>query len=103
MVVGTPGYMPPEQLLGDELDARVDIYATGVLMYECLTGRLPHLSDSPITLIAKILEETPPAPRSLDGDIPEPLSALVMRTIARDRDQRPRTAEELHDGLAKIG
>ena len=103
MVVGTPGYMPPEQLLGDELDARVDIYATGVLIYECLTGRLPHISESPITLIAKILEETPPAPRALDPEIPEPLSALVMRTLARDREERPRTAAELHDALAKIG
>ncbi|HKG94887.1 MAG TPA: protein kinase [Gemmatimonadaceae bacterium] len=103
MVVGTPGHMPPEQLLGDELDARVDIYATGVLIYESLTGRLPHLSDSPITLIAKILEETPPAPRALDPDIPEALSALIMRTLSREREHRPRSAVELHDALAKIG
>jgi serine/threonine-protein kinase len=102
MVVGTPEYMSPEQLLGDELDARADLYATGVVLYECLTGRLPITADTPITLIAKVLEEEPEPPRALHSDIPPALSELVMWALAKDRDKRPRTAAELHARLDQL-
>ncbi len=102
-VIGTPEYMAPEHLTGDDIDARVDIYATGVVIYECLTGALPLTAPSPIVLLARLLEETPVAPRALHPDIPGPLSALVMRTLSKDRNDRPRTAAELHDLLAEIG
>ncbi len=103
MVVGTPEYMAPEQLLGDDVDPRVDIWATGVVIYECLTGTLPFTADSPIVLISKLLEETPPTPRSASSDIPQALSDLVMRTMAKQREDRPASAAELHDLLAAIG
>jgi serine/threonine-protein kinase len=102
MVVGTPEYMSPEQLLGDELDARADLYATGVVLYECLTGRLPITADTPITLIAKVLEEEPEPPRALHSDIPPALSELVMWALAKDRDKRPRSAAELHARLDQL-
>ena len=102
MVVGTPEYMAPEQLLGDNVDARVDIWASGVVLYECLTGTLPFVADNPITLITKLLETSPVPPRSVVADIPQPLSDLVMRTMSRDREARPRTALELHDLLAAL-
>ena len=103
MVVGTPEYMAPEQLLGTDVDVRADLYAVGVVLYECLTGRMPHEADTPIALISKVLDETPPSPRDLQPDIPAPLSDLVLRAMAKDRARRPATASELHDWLDRLG
>jgi serine/threonine protein kinase len=102
MVVGTPEYMAPEQLLGEELDARADLYATGVVLYECLVGSVPITADTPMTLIAKVLDEMPRPPRELKPDIPPALSDLVMWVLAKDREKRPRTAAELHARLDAI-
>lgn len=102
-VIGTPEYMAPEQLLGEEIDARADIYAAGVVMYECLMGKPPFEADSPIVLLAKALEETPVAPHAIHSDIPTGLSALVMRAMARDRNARPISAKALHDALEALG
>ncbi|MEP6732657.1 MAG: protein kinase [bacterium] len=103
MAIGTPEYMSPEQLLGDELDARADIYSAGVVLYECITGQLPFDAPSPIALIARVLEETPVAPHTMHPDIPPAVSALVMRAMSRDRDGRPESAEVLHDALEQLG
>jgi serine/threonine-protein kinase len=103
MIVGTPDYMAPEQLLGEEVDARVDLYATGVVLYECLTGNLPFVADSPITLITKVLEERPTSPRDVSADIPAPLADLVMRALDKDPANRPQTATAFHDLLAALG
>ena len=103
MVIGTPEYMAPEQLLGDEIDARADIYSAGVVMYECLTGHVPFEAPSPIVLISKVLEETPKAPHMLHDDIPVALSTVVMRAMAKERDARPVSAEALHDALEQLG
>ena len=102
MVVGTPEYMSPEQLVGDELDARADLYATGCVLYECLTGDVPLTADTPITLIAKVLDEVPVAPNLRYADVPAELSDLVMWTLAKDRAQRPATAAELYRRLDAI-
>ena len=99
MVVGTPEYMAPEQLLGDELDARADLYATGVVLYECLVGRVPITADTPVTLIAKVLEEDPKPPFAVVPDIPQALSDLVMWVLAKEREKRPASAAELHARL----
>ena len=103
MVIGTPEYMAPEQLLGEEIDVRADIYSAGVVLYECLTGRLPFEAASAITLIAKVLEETPATPHALYDDITPALSALVMRAMSRERDSRPPSAEAFHDALEQLG
>ena len=102
MVVGTPEYMAPEQLMGDELDGRADLYATGCVLYECLTGEVPITADTPITLIARVLDETPVAPAQRFGDIPAALSELVMWTLAKSRDERPASAAELYRRLDAI-
>jgi len=102
MVVGTLEYMPPEQLLGEEVDARADLYAAGVVLYECLTGKLPHTAETAITLVTKVLDETPVSPRELQPDVPQALSDLVMRTLSKNREDRPRTALELHDALDRV-
>ncbi|MFI5311108.1 MAG: protein kinase [Gemmatimonadales bacterium] len=102
MVVGTPEYMAPEQLMGEEIDARADIYAAGCVIYECLTGSTPLSAENQITLIAKLLEETPIPPRVVNGEVPQALSDLVMRTLSKKPEGRPQSATELHDLLAAI-
>ena len=102
-VIGTPEYMAPEQLAGDDVDHRVDIYAAGCVLYECLTGRPPFSADTPYQLIAKLLEETAPSPRSLNAEVPPALDALIMAALSKDPSGRPQTALALHDRLAQIG
>jgi eukaryotic-like serine/threonine-protein kinase len=103
MSIGTPDYMSPEQISGLELDPRSDLYSTGVVLFECLTGRLPFEADTPWSLIAKHIEEDPPDPRSLNADVPEGLARVVLRAMAKDREQRFQTAAQLHDALAALG
>ena len=102
MIIGTPEYMAPEQLMGDELDVRADLYSTGIVLYECLNGRVPITADTPLALIAKVLEEEPMPLSQRHADIPQALSDLVMWTIAKDREKRPRSAAELHARLDQI-
>jgi CheY-like chemotaxis protein len=101
-LVGTPAYMSPEQLLDETVDVRSDLYGTGVVLYECLTGRLPLEAPSPISLIARVLHEEPRPPSALNIEVPPALSALVMRLLAKKADDRPRSAAELGDLLSQI-
>jgi HAMP domain-containing protein/type II secretory pathway pseudopilin PulG/predicted Ser/Thr protein kinase len=103
MVVGTPEYMAPEQLMGQDIDARADIYAAGCVIYECLTGAPPITAENQFTLVARLLEETPETPASRNPEVPQALSDLVMRVLAKKPEDRPQTALELHDLLAAIG
>ncbi|MBL8997212.1 MAG: protein kinase [Gemmatimonadales bacterium] len=103
MIVGTPEYMAPEQVAGGEVDQRVDIYAAGCVLYECLTGRAPLTGETPYQLIAKLLEDMPQSPRAINPEIPPALEALIMRALAKDPAARPQSAVELHDRLAEIG
>ena len=103
MIVGTPEYMAPEQLTGGDVDQRVDIYAAGCVLYECLTGKPPLSGDTPYQVIARLLEEVPQPLRRVNPDVPPALDALVSRMLAKDPAQRPQTALLLHDRLAEIG
>ena len=102
MVVGTPAYMAPEQLLAETVDARSDLYAAGIVLYESLTGVLPFEAVSPIALIAKVLNTVPPSPAERVAEVPASLSALVMRLISKEADERPQSAVELGELLAQI-
>ena len=103
LTLGTPSYMPPEQLLGDEIDARCDLYAVGVVLYESLTGHLPFEAHSAVSLIAKVLNEEPAAPNTIRDDIPPAFSALVMKLLSKAADERIQTAPELAERLAGLG
>ena len=102
MVVGTPTYMAPEQLLEEGVDARSDLYSAGVVLYECLTGRPPYEAKSPISLIAKILHEVAEPPDIVAPDVPPAVSALVMQLLAKRPEERIRSAAALSQMLATI-
>ena len=91
--VGTPAYMSPEQAASDpDLDHRADLYAFGCMAFEILTGRTPFVETSLHKLFTAHLTRTPPAPHSLRPDLPPALSALILRCLAKDADQRPASA-----------
>jgi serine/threonine-protein kinase len=94
MVVGTPEYMSPEQLTGDELDGRSDLYSAGAVLYESLTGKVPLSADTPASLIGKVLTEIPLPPRASVAAVSPLLSAAIMQALEKDRERRPRTALE---------
>jgi CheY-like chemotaxis protein len=103
LVIGTPAYMSPEQLMAEKVDARSDLYAAGVVMYECLTGEPPFQAASVMSLIAKLLMQEPRPPVALNPDIPPALSALVLQLLAKRPEQRVQTAADLVDRLAPLG
>jgi len=103
MLVGTPSYMAPEQMLGEALDERIDLYATGVVLFECLLGRLPYEANSAVALIARVLRDQPPVPATIDPEIPPALSDLVVRLLAKDPAHRPANAGELVRLLSDLG
>lgn len=102
MLVGTPAYMAPEQLMAEAVDARSDLYAAGIVLYECLTGALPYVSENPIALIAKVLHHVPPSPHERKPDVPAPLSSLVMQLMAKDPGDRPQSAGAMGELLAQV-
>ncbi len=84
-VFGTPAYMSPEQARGDSVDARTDLYSAGLILYELLAGRLPFVDDDIVALLQRQIYDPPPGlPESIDPRLRE----LVMRLLAKDRDQR---------------
>ncbi len=94
--------MSPEHLLGGAVDARSDLYSVGMVLYECLTGRLPFEVETPtFGLIVKLLEELPP-PLTFNRDIPPAFSALVLRLLALRPDDRLNSALELSEQLAQM-
>jgi serine/threonine protein kinase/tetratricopeptide (TPR) repeat protein len=90
ITVGTPGYMAPEQARGArELDARVDVFALGCVLFECLAGRPAFVGENMAALLAKILLEPPGRVRDLRPEVPEALDDLVARMLAKEPVERP--------------
>ena len=107
-VIGTPQYMSPELAQGkrgDELDGRSDIYSLGIVMYEMLTGALPFKSGTVMNMVFAHVQ-TPPKPIGEvrpDLAIPEPVAALVMKCLEKNRDARPASAKALMEELEQAG
>jgi len=98
-MVGSPAYMSPEQIKGDKLDARTDIFSLGVVLYQAVTLRKPFPADTLTTLVYQILHEEPADPAVVAGDLPEGLGSIVSRCLAKDRANRYSDAGELADDL----
>lgn len=98
--IGTPGYMSPEQIQGQELDGRADIYALGVMLFEMLTGERPYKADSAPMMIVKQMTESIPKLQTINPNLPRSYDAVLDRATAKNRDTRPQTARELAQMLA---
>ncbi len=102
VMIGTPEYMSPEQVDGREADARSDIYALGVVLFETLTGRLPFEGETALAVAVKQKSELPPDPRRINAQVPEELGRLVLRCLEKDKARRFPGAEELAAELGRI-
>ncbi|WP_245859189.1 Stk1 family PASTA domain-containing Ser/Thr kinase [Luteimicrobium subarcticum] len=98
-VIGTAQYLSPEQARGETVDARSDLYSTGCLFFELLTGRPPFTGDSPVAVAYQHVSEAAPAPSSVAPDVPEVLDRITLRALTKDRDQRYSTAAEFRSDL----
>lgn len=101
-LMGTVSYLAPELVVNSKADARADVYAVGVLIYEMLTGEKPHQADNPIQVAYKHVNEDVPAPSSVIATIPSYVDALVARATARDADLRPADAGVLLHQVRRV-
>jgi serine/threonine protein kinase len=101
-VFGTPRYMSPEQILGEKIDHRTDIYSLGVTLYEMLTGRVPFNGDSDYEIKRGHVELPPPLPTQLRLDIPRELENIVLRALLKKPEERFQSANELILALENI-
>ena len=101
-VLGTPGYMPPEQLRGSEVDFRADIFSFGVLLYELASGTHPFTSSSAASTIARVLESDPPDITQLSPSCPRGLDEIIARCLQKEPGRRFGTTEELLETLQQL-
>ena len=101
-IVGTPQYLSPEQLQGREVDARADIYSTGIVLYEIFTGELPFSAPTVMELMLKHLKDPPPSPRTHWGEIPERLERIILRCLEKEPEARYPTVAELQHDLESL-
>jgi serine/threonine protein kinase len=102
MVMGTPQYLSPEQALGKAVDHRSDLYATGCLLYELLALRPPFVGETPLSVVYQHVQDIPVPPSEVAQAAPPELDGLVMRSLAKEPDDRFQTAEEMR-GLIQYG
>ncbi|MEW6456026.1 MAG: serine/threonine-protein kinase [Acidobacteriota bacterium] len=98
-IFGSPKYMSPEQIKGEKMDGRTDIFSLGIVMYQLLTGKSPFEGESISQVIFKILNTDPPFPDQIRKDIPKPLAEIVMKAIRKNPDDRFSSAAELRRAL----
>lgn len=101
-LAGTPSYMSPEQVTGEKLDRRSDLFSLGSLLYFISTGRPPFQGESPFAVINQVARDVPKSPRNINIDIPHVLDRIILRLLEKDPMDRIQSAFELEDLLTKI-
>lgn len=101
-VIGTAQYLSPEQARGEQVDARSDLYSTGCLLFELLTGRPPFVGDSPVAVAYQHVREIPPVPSTIASDVPEALDRITLKALAKERDSRYSTSAEFRADLEAV-
>jgi serine/threonine protein kinase/Tfp pilus assembly protein PilF len=102
VIVGTVGYMSPEQVKGETVDARTDIFSLGVVLYECVTGKCAFPGNTPVEVSAQVIHVNPPPPSHLNPSVPTRLDHLILKALAKDRDLRHQSAEQLMTELHAV-
>jgi serine/threonine protein kinase/dipeptidyl aminopeptidase/acylaminoacyl peptidase len=100
--VGTPLYMSPEQVRGEDLDLRADLFSLGVVLYEMVTGRSPFDGTNTASIMAAILRDRPEAPRSVNPDLPPDLESIITKLLEKDRHARYQTAADVRVDLKRV-
>ncbi|MBX3204761.1 MAG: serine/threonine protein kinase [Labilithrix sp.] len=101
-IVGTPVYMAPEQIQNDPVDARTDVYALGVVLYELATGRLPFFSDDAMEILRAHMIEDPPPPRTHVPSLSPRLERVILKALEKEPELRQRDARELRSELKRL-
>lgn len=99
MILGSPKYMSPEQVAGKRADHRSDLFSLGVVVYEMLTGTSPFVADNIHGVMYQTLNFTPPAPKTLNPDLPEVLNYIVAKVLAKNAEDRYQSARDLENDL----
>jgi serine/threonine protein kinase len=101
-VVGTPAYMAPEQITGNKVDQRVDIYALGIVFYELVTGRPPYRADTPAAVMIKAATEPLPRPTQFVPDLPDKVEQVILKALQKDVENRFQNMDELALALERF-
>lgn len=99
-ILGTAQYFSPEQARGETVDARTDLYASGVVLFEMLTGRAPFQGESAVAVAYQHVSEAPPTPSSINPHVSPAMDAVVLHAMAKDRFERFQTASEFRDDVS---
>ena len=102
-IMGTAQYFSPEQARGETVDARTDLYSTGIMLFEMLTGRTPFSDENPVAVAYQHVNQPVPAPSSLNPRVSPALDAVVLRSVAKDRFARYQSAAEFRDAATAAG
>ena len=100
-ILGTPAYMSPEQGMGQGIDHRSDIYALGVVLYEMVTGRPPYQAETPMAIMIKHIQSPLPPPTKYNPDLPEDVERVILKALAKEKEDRFATAGDLVKALEK--
>ncbi|NMB11853.1 MAG: Stk1 family PASTA domain-containing Ser/Thr kinase, partial [Firmicutes bacterium] len=103
LVIGSVHYFSPEQARGGVSSEQSDIYSLGIVLYEMLTGTVPFTGETPIAVALQQLQDPVPSPRKLDPSIPKPLEDVILKALAKEPQERFRSAEEFIQALQKTG